>query len=255
MRDVEAGLLHRREHRFRRWRRGGEELHHMRQRLLFVGRRIEQGRHHDRRAAQMRHLVIGNRVIHGCAAHRAQADMGAGHHRDRPRKAPAVAMEHRQRPKIDRMLGHAAGHHIAERQQVRAAVVIDHALGIAGGAGGIVERDGVPFVVRHQPGEIGIALRNEILVFDVAQPLAVTGIFRIVVVDYQRLHFAEAERLLHHLGIFAVGDHHLGLGMIEGEGDDRRIEPRVERVEHALRHRHAVVGLQHRRRVGEQHRH
>ena len=29
--------------------------------------------------------------------------------------------------------------------------------------------------------------------------------------------------------------------MIERERDDRGIEPRVERVEHALRHRHAVV--------------
>ena len=42
--------------------------------------------------------------------------------------------------------------------------------------------------------------------------------------------------------------------MIEREGDDRGVEPRVERVEHALAHRHAVVALEHGRRVGEQHR-
>ena len=39
--------------------------------------------------------------------------------------------------------------------------------------------------------------------------------------------------------------------MIEREGDDRRIEPRVERVEHTLRHRHTVVALQHGGRVGK----
>ena len=137
---------------------------------------------------------------------------------------------------------------------MRAAVVIDHALGIAGGARSVIERDGVPFVVRHRPGVVGIALRDELLVFDGAQPLARAGVFRVVVVDHQRLRLAEGERLLHHLGEFAVGDHHLGLGVIEREGDDRRVEPGVERVEHALRHRHAVMAFQHRRRVGEHHR-
>ena len=103
--------------------------------------------------------------------------------------------------------------------------------------------------------EIGIALRDEVLVLDFAQPLAAARIFRIVVVDHQRLHLGERQRLLHHLGIFAVGDDDLGLAVVEREGDDRRVEPRVERVEHALRHRHAVMAFQHRRRIGEQHRH
>ena len=31
----------------------------------------------------------------------------------------------------------------------------------------------------------------------------------------------------------AIGDQHLGLGMVEHEGDDRRVEPRVDRVQHA----------------------
>ena len=76
---------------------------------------------------------------------------------------------------------------LAMRQQIGAAMVIDDALGIAGGARGVVERDGVPFVVRHQPGEIGIALAQKILVFDAAEPLAGAGEFRIVIVDDQRL--------------------------------------------------------------------
>ena len=134
MRDVEAGLFHRGQHGFRRRRRGGEELHHMRQRLLLARGRVQQGRHHDRRAAQMRHLVGGDQVVHGGRAHRAQANMRADHGRDRPGEAPAVAMEHRQRPQINRVLAHAAGQHIALRQQIRAAMVIDHALRVAGGA-------------------------------------------------------------------------------------------------------------------------
>jgi len=78
MRDVEPGCLHGRQHRLRRRRRGGRELHDVRQRLFLMRRRIEQRRHHDRRAAQMRDLVRDNGVIHCLRAHRAQADMGAG---------------------------------------------------------------------------------------------------------------------------------------------------------------------------------
>jgi hypothetical protein len=77
------------------------------------------------------------------------------------------------------------------------------------------------------------------------------GEFRIVVVDYQRLHRGAGQRLLHHLGIFAIDDQDLGLGMIEREAEDRGIEPRVERIEDSAGHRHAVVRLDHRWRIGE----
>ena len=108
-------------------------------------------------------------------------------------------MEHRQRPQIDRVLGHRAGDDITDREQMRAAVMIDDAFGVAGGARRVVERDRVPFVVRHFPGVGGVALRDEVLVFDFSQPLAGAAILGIVVVDHQRFCFAEAQGLLHYL--------------------------------------------------------
>jgi hypothetical protein len=42
--------------------------------------------------------------------------------------------------------------------------------------------------------------------------------------------------------------------VIKREGDDRRVEARVQRVEHSLAHRHAVMALKHRWRVGKQNR-
>ena len=80
------------------------------------------------------------------AEHLAQADMRAAHKADRPGKAPAVAVEHRQGPEVDRVRAHAPDLHVADRVQVGAAVVIDHALGVAGGAAGVVEADGLPFI-------------------------------------------------------------------------------------------------------------
>ena len=254
MGDVEARLPHRLEHGLGRRRRGGDELDGVRQRLLLGVDGVEQCRHHDRRAAEMGHLVAGDGVEDRRRPHLAQAHMGAGDDRDRPRKAPAVAVEHRQRPQIDGMLAHVAGEHVADREQISAAVVIDDALRIAGGAGGVVEADRVPFVVGHLPGEGGIAAFEQLLVVDGAEPLAGAGIFGVVVVDDERLHLGERQRLLDHLRVFAVGDQHLGFGVVEGEGEDRRIEPRVERVEHGAGHRHAVVRLDHRRGIGEHHR-
>jgi hypothetical protein len=59
---------------------------------------------------------------------------------DRPRKAPAVAVEHRQGPQIDRMMPHAPDENIAERIQTGAAMVIDDTLRVPGGAGSVVGR-------------------------------------------------------------------------------------------------------------------
>ena len=62
------------------------------------------------------------------------------------------------------MLGHVPFKDVADGVQVGAAIVIDHALGIAGGAGRVVQRDGVPLVGRRLPVERGGAaarrLRN-----------------------------------------------------------------------------------------------
>jgi hypothetical protein len=153
------------------------------------------------------------------------------------------------------VLPHPAGDDVVDREQVRAAVVIDHALGIAGGTRRIVECDGVPLVIRHLPSESWIVRGHERLVFDLADPLAWPGVLQIVVIDHEGLHFGERQRLLCHFGEFAIDDQHLGFAVVELERDDGGVEPRVHGVENRARHRHAVVALQHRWRVSEDRRH
>ena len=79
----------------------------------------------------------------------------------------------------------------------------------------------------------------------------VGGIVGVVVVDHQRPDFRQRQRLPDHAGELAVDDQHLRFGMVELEGDDRRVEPRVQGMQHRLDHRHAEMRLEHRRRVGE----
>jgi hypothetical protein len=133
-------------------------------------------------------------------------------------------------------------------------VVVDDALGVPRGAGGVVEADRVPLVGRHLPDEVRIALREKRLVFDGSQALAGTGIFGIVVIDDQRLGLRKRQRLLDHLGIFAIGDQHLGFGVVEGEAEDSRVEPGVERIEDGAGHRDPVMGVDHRRGIRQHHR-
>ena len=151
------------------------------------------------------------------------------------------------------MLPHGGGDDIAIAHQRRAAMMEHHALGIARGTGCVVERDCVPFVVGHAPGKIRIAAFKEFLVFEGTEKLATLREFAVVIVDDEGLHFRELQRFLDNRRKFAVGDQHLCLAVIENEGERYRIEPRVEGVEHAARHRHAVMSFQHGRNVGQHH--
>ena len=175
---------------------------------------------------------------------------------ERPRKAPAVAVEHRQRPQIDGMLLHRRRDDVALGEQVGAAMMIDDALGISGRARGVVERDGVPLVLGHGPGIGRIAAGQELLIVDPVERLA--GDLELALVEGHEKRASPGEQRQGRLddrGEFAIHDQGLGVGVIEGEGDDGGIETRVEGVEHAAGHRHAVMRLEHRRRVGKQDRH
>src|SRR5439155_15149283 len=105
-------------------------------------------------------------------------DMGAGDRGHRPGVGPAVAVEHRQGPQIDRMAVEPEGDRVAERVQKGAAMVIDDALRIARGAGGVVQRDRGPLILRRRPWGGGITLAEKSLVLDAAE-----GAWRDAVID------------------------------------------------------------------------
>ena len=104
--------------------------------------------------------------------------------------------------------------------------------------------------------EVGIALGEEFLVLDPAEPLAGAGVFRVVHVDDDEIGaMGDADRLFHHLGILAIGDEHLGLAVVEDEGHRLGVEPDVDRVEHRAAAGYTEMALVHLGRVVEDHRH
>ena len=84
---------------------------------------------HDGGGAEMAHLVFAQRPVDGRRLHVAQTDAHPGGGRQGPGEAPAVAVEHRQGPEVDRVLGQLPGEGIVDRIEVGAAMVIDHPLG------------------------------------------------------------------------------------------------------------------------------
>ena len=130
-------------------------------------------------------------------------------------------------------------------------MVVDDALRIAGRARGVVERDRVPFVVGHRPGEIRIAAGDEVFVVERADPLAlrvgrVGRIVGIVIVDHQRLRLRQRQRLLDDAGEFAVDDQHLRSR--HGRAGRRSIAASsrvLSECSTAFDHRHAEMRFQH----------
>ena len=254
MRQIETHFFHAFDHRHRRCRARDQAMHRVVDTLLHRRRGIEQQVMHNRRAAIVRDLVRANQIENRLRVDAPQTHIGARRCRDCPRETPAVAVKHRQRPQIHRMRCHAPRHDVAHRVEIRAAVVIHHALGVTRGARGVVKGERVPLLVRHFPGKIRVPLGNECFVVDAAQQLAALerGIIHI---DHQWFVLHQRKRFFDRRGKLAVGEQHLRFTMIEHECDCFGIEPRVQRVQHGAAHRHTEMRLIHRGDVGQHRRH
>jgi hypothetical protein len=77
-------------------------------------------------------------------------------------------------------------------------MVIDHALGPPRGAGGVVEREALPFILGHDPLEIRIARGQKILVFHVRPMRGHPGLFVGHLHKGGRRAFHPADRVLDH---------------------------------------------------------
>ena len=213
-------------------------------------RRVDQAGINDRRAAHVGHAMRADGVENRRRLHPPQAHIGAGQRRDRPRKAPAVAMEHRHHPEIHGVPAHIGGKNIVQRIQVGAAMVRHHALGVAGGAGRVIQRNRVPFVRRQRPLEFFIAFRQERFVFDRADKFAAARA-GIVDVDDERPFIGrhKVQCVSNDRAVFAVGQQKFGGPVPKLEGERCGIEPGIERIDHGTGHRNAEMRFHHGQRV------
>ena len=69
--------------------------------------RVDQHLMNNRRTAVVGHFMGSDGLEDLCCFNPAQTYAGSGVHRHAPDKTPTVAVEHRQRPEVDRVLRHA----------------------------------------------------------------------------------------------------------------------------------------------------
>ena len=175
----------------------------------------DEGGMHDRCATVVSHVMLAHEFEDQRRINATQTDTGAGHRCERPWETPAIAVKHRQGPEIDRMPRQVPGEHIADRVQISTAVMHHHALGVAGGARGVVQADRIPFIFRHLPDMGRIAARNQVFVGNVTEALARAAVLRIIDIDQHRQAFAsglhQPDGGPHHLGKLAIDDQHLAV--------------------------------------------
>ena len=176
-------------------------------------------------------------------AHRHMSSADRGY---RPREAPAVAVEHRQRPQVHRLGRHPGGDHLAERVEIRAAICVLDTLWLARGARGVVDRDRLLLVL--EPAlRLRVGARNP---------------------GTARTHLVAATVSPHRITVtpdeLQRGEHRLELGVEQQEArtavsedvpDLGARKPVVDRDEDPAGRRDTEMGLEHRRRVEQQRRH
>ena len=182
------------------------------------------------------------------AVHRAQDDMGAAHAGDGVHAAPAVAVEHRQCPEFNVVVGDAQVGDQAVGVHVAVAVSHHHALGTGGGAGRVV--DGHEVILVPLDG-----CRSRVrLAGDECFP--VLPAFRCgagVLGDDEVAHAREAPTdAIHYVGVLVVHQHHGHAGVIEDVLVVRRHQAVVQRHEHRTDLTRGVEAFQEEMRVGAQ---
>ena len=164
---------------------------------------------------------------------------------------PARAVEHRQRPQVAAVVVELEGQRVGERAEIGAAMAVDRALGIAGGAGRVEQADAVPLVLaardRRTPDR-PTAMKPS---YSTPPKLGAPAVSASAMSTTIGALGAELLQRRRDGGVkLAVGEQQLGLAVLQAEGDQRRIEADVDRVQHGADHRRRVVRLQHRRHVG-----
>ena len=232
----EAHRLHPRQQGGRRRRAAGVHVH-----LVVQGAsRGIFGDHgeHGRRGAEVGDSLLPQQPPDLGGLQRPQTHVGAACRGNGPGEAPAVAVEHRQRPQVPGARAQPGVIRHRRGLQVRAPVVVHHALGPPRRAAGVVDRQQLALVGRHVLGRPRVA--DPLLV-------GVTG-----PVGDEARQAGPVGQATGAVGKLAGRHQHRRARVIQQGGHLIFRQPGVQRNEHGAHHRHRVVQFQHHVAVGAQ---
>ena len=196
----------------------------------------------------MRDTMLADVCEHSAWIEPTQANVRAPGERYSPGVCPPVAVEHGQSPQVDAACAQPERKCIGHGVEVGAAVAVERSPWIAGGARGVIERNGLPLGLRVAAGEINIAATNESLVLHAADPLG-AWLQRIFDIDHHRFARSAIECLAHERCELGVGEQHLRAPVVQYEADRGGIETSIDRVQHGARQRDCKMRLEQGRYV------
>ncbi len=175
--------------------------------------------------------------------------MGGADRSDGPGVAPAVAMEHWQRPEVDAVGGHPVFQQLAKGIEIGAAMGVHHPLRAAGRAAGVVNRDRLVLVGDRPIERIGAAAGQEGLVVDARQPDP-TG--DVLDVDDRLDRLQIRQHRFNDAGQLGVYDKDLGPRVVQDVADLLRVQPGVDGHQNPTGERHSEMAFQQCRDVRDQ---
>ncbi len=126
--------------------------------------------------------------------------------------------------------------------------MVDHPFGVAGGAGGVVQGNGLPLIVGPVPFEFRVAFGKKGFVIKIAQRFAF-AVLGVVDIYDQNGALDQFQRRPDDIVELTVGDQHTGFAVVEHEGDGFGVQTHVQGVEHRADHGYTKVAFQHGRNI------
>ena len=146
---------------------------------------------------------------------------------------------------------HTHGPHrlVAHGVLIGTAMVIHHAFRVTSGAGGIAQRNRIPFIFRHLPVKGRVAAGHESVVIQIAHLGSGTTEFGVVDVNHLWRVVEHADGFVDDVAKLPVGNQHFRLAVLQHEGDGFGIQAGVQGIEYCPQHGDAKMTLQHGRNV------
>lgn len=141
----------------RRRRSGGEDFNAAGEGFASGDRGVGEHVEDDWRAAHVGDLVGGDGGVDRGGVEAAEANVRAADGSDPPWEAPAISVEHRKSPEINRLLWNRPIDQRIDSDDEQAAVAVDDALRSRRCPGGVVQYGWIPFTLRPPPLELRIA--------------------------------------------------------------------------------------------------
>ncbi len=105
-------------------------------------------------------------------------------------------------------------------------MVIHHALGISGGARGVVEANCLPLIIRPAPSILRVAFGKKRFVIQITGGLALP-ILWIIDIDHQGRVIEHADRRMSYFIELAISNQHLGLAVLQHERNSFSVQTHI----------------------------